>query len=126
MKRLVLIVIFALSTCGVWAQAKVPILSVDTLVHNFGDVAHKSDEVRCEFEFTNTGTAPLVFIKSTTSCSCTKVEYPRKPTPPGGKGKIVVIYEPNKKEAGVFYKEIDLYSNTTQKRHTFVVKGRAI
>jgi hypothetical protein len=45
---------------------------------------------------------------------------------PGAKGKVAVIYEPNKKESGVFYKAIDIYTNTSEKRHTLIVKGRAI
>jgi len=126
MKRIVAILIFVLSVCGVSAQSNAPVLQLDTLEYNFGDIPHKSPQVSCEFEFRNTGSAPLVFIKSTTSCTCTKVEYPRKPTLPGATGKIVVIYEPSKKESGVFYKEIDLYTNTPQKRHTLIIRGRAI
>jgi hypothetical protein len=127
MKRLVaLLFAFVLGACGVSAQTSAPIIKFDTLEYNFGDIAHKSEQVRCEFEFTNVGTAPLVFIKSTTSCTCTKVEMPRKPVMPGAKGKVAVIYEPNKKESGVFYKAIDIYTNTSEKRHTLIVKGRAI
>ena len=126
MKRIVAILVFMLSVCGVRAQSKAPVLQLDTLEYNFGDIPHKSEHVSCEFEFRNTGSAPLVFIKSSTSCTCTKVEYPHKPTLPGTTGKIVVTYEPSKKESGVFYKEIDLYTNTPQKRHTLIIRGRAI
>jgi hypothetical protein len=94
--------------------------------HDFGDIPHRSPRVECRFSFTNDGTAPLVITRVLTSCSCVKTEYPKKPIPPGGRGEIVVIYEVNKKEAGVFYKVIEVYSNSSDKRNNLIVKGNAI
>jgi hypothetical protein len=94
--------------------------------HDFGKVAHRLSKVECVFAFTNDGTAPLVITRAATSCSCVKVNYPKKPIPPGGKGEIKVVYEVNKKEAGVFYKVIELYSNAPEKRLNLIVKGNAV
>lgn len=98
----------------------------DKVEHNFGDIPHSSDRVEYRFEFTNDGTAPLVITRTLTSCNCTKVEYDRRPVPPGGRGAITVIYEANKKEAGVFYKTIEIYSNSPERRNNLIIKGNAV
>ena len=95
-------------------------------IYDFGSVDHKLPKIEHRFEFTNDGTEPLVVTKTRTSCNCVKVQYDKKPVPPGGKGTITVIYEVNKKEAGVFYKVIEIYSNTTEKRNNLIIKGNAI
>ena len=125
-KQILLAVVCVLGVSGLWAQTSSPQIKFDSLEYDFGKVPHKSSEVKCEFAFTNTGSAPLVIIKAVTSCTCTKVEYPKRPVMPGAKGTLTVIYEPNKKESGVFYKAIDIYANTPEKRHTIVVRGNAV
>jgi hypothetical protein len=94
--------------------------------HDFGNINHKLPKVECRFTFTNDGTAPLVITKILTSCSCVKTEYPKKPIPPGGIGEIKVTYEVNKKESGVFYKVVEVYSNSTDRRNNLIVKGNAV
>lgn len=98
----------------------------DKTTHDFGSIDHKLSKVECTFEFTNDGTEPLVITGARTSCSCTKVSYDKKPVPPGGRGTIKVIYEVSKKDAGVFYKTIDVYSNSADKRISLIIKGNAI
>ncbi len=93
--------------------------------YDFGSVDHKLPKIEHGFEFTNDGTEPLVITRTRTSCSCVKVRYDKKPVPPGGKGTITVVYEVNKKEAGVFYKVIEIYSNSADKRNNLIIKGNA-
>jgi hypothetical protein len=103
-----------------------PRFSFQSTEYDFGNIAHKLPKVECRFAFTNDGTAPLVITKVLTSCSCVKTSYDKKPIPPGGKGEIVVTYEVNKKESGVFYKVIEVYSNSVDKRNNLIVKGNAV
>ncbi len=135
MRKLFLLTISLFVVCGVWAQDadSVKVVKYDgphfkfvQTEHDFGEIPHKSKKVECRFEFTNDGTAPLVITKTLTSCTCVKVEYDKKPVAPGGKGVIVVSYEVNKKESGVFYKVIEVYSNSVDKRNNLVIKGNAI
>ena len=125
-KQILLAVVFTLGVGGLWAQSSAPKMQFDSLEYDFGKIPHKSESVKCEFAFTNIGSAPLVIIKAVTSCTCTKVDFPRKPVMPGAKTTLTVTYEPSKKESGVFYKAIDIYTNTPDKRHTIVVKGNAV
>jgi hypothetical protein len=103
-----------------------PHFDFETTEYDFGDIAHSLPKVECRFKFTNDGTAPLVITRILTSCSCVKTEYGKRPIPPGGEGEIVVTYEVNKKESGVFYKVIEVYSNSTDRRNNLIVKGNAV
>ena len=98
----------------------------DKTTHDFGAIDHSLAKVECRFEFTNDGTEPLVITKTLTSCTCTKATYDKKPVPPGGRGVITVIYEVSKKDAGAFYKTIDVYSNSVDKRISLIIKGSAV
>ncbi len=133
MKKYLILIGFLLFFVAAWAQdgdsvSKYggPHFKFENAEHDFGEIPHKSKQVECRFEFTNDGTAPLVITKTLTSCSCVKVSYDKKPVMPGRKGVIVVAYEVNKKESGIFYKVIEVYSNSVDKRSNLIVKGNAI
>jgi hypothetical protein len=130
MKRFFLLIGFLLLFTGTQAVAQDkpqgPHFAFESTEHDFGDIPHKSPKIEHRFAFTNDGTAPLVITKALTSCSCVKVDYGKRPIPPGGRGEIVVTYEVNKKESGVFYKVIEIYANIPEKRANLIVKGNAI
>ena len=94
--------------------------------YDFGDIARKGGDVECTFEFVNDGDTPLVITRVVTSCSCTKAEYSKKPIPAGTKSTIKIVYEPHKKEPGVFHKVIQIFTNTADKRKIVTVKGNSI
>jgi hypothetical protein len=79
--------------------------------HDFGSVPCGPDAVY-EYEFTNTGTAPLIIGKCAGSCSCTKPTCPSQPVMPGAKGKINVHFETKDKE-GAFNKSVFIKCNAT-------------
>jgi hypothetical protein len=133
MKKVILIIGMVLAVCvAVGETPETPEkhtgahFAFETMEHNFGRIAHATKQAQFRFEFTNDGTEPLVITKTLTSCSCVKVSYDKKPIPVGGKGSIVVGYEVSKKEPGVFYKVIEVYSNTPEKRTNLVIRGNAI
>lgn len=127
MKKIVLMAACLLAFVSVFGQESGAMLSFEKTEHNFGEVPHKAKQIECVFDFTNEGSAPLVITKAVTSCSCTKADYPKKPVMPGQRGSIRIIYEPSKKEAGMFYKAIEVYSNSSDaRRKTIVIRGKAI
>jgi hypothetical protein len=77
-------------------------------VHDFGAIPQKGNGTY-EFEFTNTGSAPLVLSNATSSCGCTVPNYPKTPIAPGEKGKITVRYDTNR--MGGFHKSVTVTSN---------------
>lgn len=130
-----MIIGFLVCVCGVSAEGVDSVkverhegahFAFENTEYDFGEIPHKSRKVECRFEFVNDGSAPLVITKTLTSCSCVKVTYDKKPVMPGKQGVITVAYEVNKKEPGIFYKVIEVYSNAAEKRTNLVIKGNAV
>jgi len=78
--------------------------------HDFGNINQDTENEHI-FEFTNTGTNPLIIESATGSCGCTVPEYPKEPIPPGKKGEIKVVYKPGKQK-GNQTKTVTIVANT--------------
>lgn len=74
-----------------------------------------------EILFKNTGDKPFVIYDVVTSCGCTKVDYPKTPTPPGGTLNFTITYEADK--PGHFNKSLKVYGNMKESPVKLVVKG---
>ena len=123
----VLAVLALATACVVAAQTpKGPQMTFKTTTHDFGDIARKGGDVACTFEFVNDGDAPLVIKRIITSCTCTKAEYSKRPIEPGQKSVIRIVYEPRKKEPGVFHKVIQIFTNAEESRRIVTVSGNSI
>ena len=61
-------------------------------VYDFGTVKASKGTVVHEFEFTNTGDAPLMIISAKADCGCTRPKFDAAPVKPGRKGKIKVTF----------------------------------
>jgi len=83
-------------------------ISFEKTVHDFGSILQKGDGTY-QFEFSNTGNAPLLLSNATSSCGCTIPSYPKTPIAPGEKGTIVVKYDTNR--IGSFHKSVTVTSN---------------
>ncbi len=90
--------------------------------HNFGEVAESGKPVSHTFEFTNEGEHPIVITRISTTCKCTSYNFSKKPVPSGGKGKITVTFNP-RKQSGVFYKVIQIFTNCEQERIMLTIRG---
>ncbi len=93
---------------------------------NFGEVSHHSRDLEYEFEFTNTGSSPLVILSVVTSCSCLKADFSRKPVPVGGKGVLKIIFEARKMPVGVFHRVVQVRSNSVERMSQIVVQGNIL
>lgn len=102
------------------AQNNMPIITMENQSHDFGTFPI-SESPSYEFVLKNTGNAVLVLLSVKTTCSCTKIKWPKKPIAIGATEKIEVTYKPT--EIGAFYKEIDVYSNTKNKVIHLTIKG---
>lgn len=119
MKHLTIAIIAILSVIapitGIAAEPKAaPAIEFAAKSHDFGTVQEKNGPVSCTFEFTNTGTAPLVIISAKTSCGCTTPSFTKRPVEPGKTGEITVKYNPDGRP-GEFDKSVTVRTN---------VKGR--
>jgi hypothetical protein len=95
--------------------------------YDFG-VLKRGPEAPHKFEFTNTGTQPLIVMNVTPSCGCTNVEWIKSPVAPGQKGWIKLSLKTDEQH-GVFNKEVYIQSNAItphgEKRYTLYIKGDA-
>lgn len=53
----------------------------------------KGDVVTADYEFMNEGNEPLLITDATFECSCTSVDFPKQPIPPGQSNKITVKFD---------------------------------
>ena len=90
------------------AQESGPNISFSSLIIDYGEIDKGSDGIRT-FEFTNTGTEPLIIAKVYSSCGCTIPKKPETPIGPGEKGEIQVKYDTNR--VGPIRKTITVNSN---------------
>lgn len=114
MKKLVFTIFFSLVTAAgfntVAAQENQigPIIEFTKDVYDYGNLKHGADG-KSIFEFKNTGVSPLIISHAQASCGCTVPQWPKEPIPPGGKERIVVMY--NTKNAGPINKSVTITSN---------------
>lgn len=90
--------------------SKFPIISFDKMEHDFGEIeAHTP--VETEFNYTNTGDAPLVITDIKSSCGCTvPKDWSREPLAPGESGKFSVKF--NGSGSNKITKTITVTANT--------------
>ena len=96
------------------ANAKVAEIKFDTLSHDFGTFSEKDPIVKCTFNFTNVGNAPLIIHQAIASCGCTVPTYTKDPIKPGEKGSIEVTYNGQGKFPGKFRKTVTVRTNAQE------------
>lgn len=101
-------------------------LKLDTSTVDFGDVQRRGGDLVREVGFVNDGSSPLVILSVTTSCSCLKAHYSRKPVAPGERGTIKIIYEARKMELGVFHRVMQVRSNSSDGVNLITVQGNSL
>ena len=119
MKKAILLLFVGLLALSVSAQETAKIeFKAETL--NYGVIDKGSDGVRI-FEFTNTGSAPLIISKVSSSCGCTIPKKPEEPILPGESGEIQVKYDTNR--VGPIRKAITVISNADTPTKVLKIKG---
>jgi hypothetical protein len=120
MKKMVLVLFVGLLTWSVSAQEKMAKIQFKSDTVDYGEIEKGSDGVRV-FEFTNTGDAPLVISKVSSSCGCTIPKKPEAPIQPGETGEIQVKYDTNR--VGPIRKAITVISNADTPTIILKIKG---
>jgi hypothetical protein len=92
--------------------------------HNFGYL-QRGDVDTIIYKFKNEGGAPLIITDTKVECSCTKVEFPHDPVPPGAGGEIIVIYD-SKGAIGYQDRVVSIISNSKKGDSKIHFKGDVI
>ena len=122
MKKVCLIISTLTLSVSVMAQ---PMMKLSQTEHNFGTFKEEAGRQTHEFLVTNSGNAPLVIQNIVASCGCTTPEWTKEPIPPGGKGKITAIYDPQNRP-GAFNKTLSVYTNSKPEVVVLSIKGEVI
>ncbi len=123
MKYLITILFVGILGVSVNAQEKVAKIEFKSTTIDYGTVEKGADGVRV-FEFTNTGDAPLIISKVSSSCGCTIPKKPKDPILPGKTGEIEVKYDTNR--VNPIRKTITVISNADTPTVALKIKGEVI
>ncbi|MCR9264851.1 MAG: DUF1573 domain-containing protein [Flavobacteriaceae bacterium] len=120
MKKTVLLLFVGLLSLGIYAQEGTAKIEFKSETIDYGEIAKGSDGIRV-FEFTNTGSVPLVISNVRSSCGCTIPKKPEDPILPGKTGQIQVKYDTNR--VGPIRKAITVTSNADTPTKILKIKG---
>ena len=90
--------------------------------HDFGTIKEADGLATFVFEFTNTGTDPLILKNVQPSCGCTTPDWPKEPILPGKKSAIKVSYNPSGRP-GSFEKSITVTSDGNPGTQVLKING---
>lgn len=125
MKRIILSAALLFIVSALIAQQNVAQIKFKTDKYNYGTIKEDDGVANYEFEFTNTGTSPLLVQRVSTSCGCTTPDWSKEPIAPGKTGKVKVGYDP-KGRPGPFNKTVSVYSNADQNVIVLQISGEVI
>ena len=120
MKKIVLVLFVALLGFSLTAQETGAKIQFKSETVDYGEIDKGSDGIRV-FEFTNTGNAPLIISKVSSSCGCTIPKKPEGPILPGKTGEIQVKYDTNR--VGPIRKAVTVISNADTPTKVLKIKG---
>ncbi|PQV45680.1 uncharacterized protein DUF1573 [Jejuia pallidilutea] len=123
MKHLFTLLFVGLISFSLNAQDKVAKIEFKETTIDYGTIEKGSDGVRT-FEFTNTGNAPLIISKVSSSCGCTIPKKPDAPIMPGETGNIEVNYDTNR--VNPIRKTITVMSNAETPTVALKIKGLVV
>ncbi len=89
--------------------------------HDFGTM-NEGDVVTHVFEFTNTGSEPLVLSNCKGSCGCTVPQCPKEPIAPGATGTIEVKFN-SKGKKNAQTKRVTIDANTDPAQTILTIKA---
>ncbi|AEH01281.1 DUF1573 domain-containing protein [Lacinutrix sp. 5H-3-7-4] len=123
MKNLIVVMFVGLMTFSVNAQEKVAKIEFKETTIDYGTIEKGANGIRT-FEFTNTGDAPLIISKASSTCGCTVPKKPKDPIMPGKTGEIEVKYDT--KRVMPIRKTITVLSNADTPSVALKIKGEVI
>jgi len=102
------------------AAKLVPVMEFQKVEHDFGTIVQGTPQ-ETVFKFTNTGNAPLVITKATSSCGCTVPNPPKEPIAPGEVGELNVKF--NGSGRNQITKTITVVANTVKGSEMLKIKA---
>ncbi len=105
-------------------KSQLPVIKFKELEFNYGKII-QGEKVSHTFTFTNEGKSNLIIASAKGSCGCTVAQPPKDPIPPGGTGKIDVVFDSNGK-SGMVSKSISVLSNCEPNTVILTIAGEIV
>jgi uncharacterized protein (DUF58 family) len=121
MKKLFFVFAFVLVANLANAQG---VIKFKTESHDFGKI-EEGTIATFTFEFTNTGTAPVVISNASPSCGCTTPDWTKEPVMPGKTGKVTASFSSAGRPGG-FSKTVTVVSNAETPQIILSFKGEVL
>jgi hypothetical protein len=106
------------------SNENLPEITFEEEVFDFGRIT-QGEKVSHAFKFKNTGEKNLIISGASGSCGCTVPEWPKEPIPPGGEGKIDVIFSSEGK-SGFQEKTVTIVTNCEPATRVIRIKTEII
>ncbi len=120
-KKFIVALVFPLFGLSLFSIAQ-PKLELEATTHDFGRIEEANGPVKHTFNFTNTGSEPLVIAGVKASCGCTTPFWTKEPIAPGESGKIEAKFDPKNRPGG-FSKSLTVTSNSQPNITMLYIKG---
>ncbi len=125
MRSIIIGFILSLGSLPLHAQELSGSIEFEERVYSFGSIREENGKVTHRFYFRNKGSKPVTISNIHSACGCIGKLVSSKPVPPGGKGEILISFDPAYQE-GFFSKEIVVLSNNNQEYNRVWVEGNII
>jgi len=108
MKKILTFMLFAAAALAGFAAGDKDKVNVefDSTTYDFGTIGASAEPVSHVYTMTNTGDEAVSIYSVSTSCGCTRPDYPKKPVNPGEKAGIKVKFLPAGQKSGEISRNI--------------------
>jgi hypothetical protein len=106
-------------------QQKAASITFSEKEYDFGKIKEERGPQTTSFEFTNTGSEPLLITRVRSSCGCTAPSWSKEPIQPGGKGYVKATFNPRNMR-GKFNKSVVVYTNGQPNMAVLRITGEVI
>ncbi|MDX5438780.1 MAG: DUF1573 domain-containing protein [Pontibacter sp.] len=103
------------------ADENAPVMTFEQTEYDFGTIK-QGETVEHTFEFTNTGSTPLIIENASATCGCTVPEWTKTPVAPGEKGTVAVKFNSTGK-MGQQQPTVTIRANTSPNIVRVAMKG---
>lgn len=109
------------SAQGYDASEKMPVISFDEDLHDFGRLT-VGENISYSFKFTNKGNADLVISGCSATCGCTVASYPKDRIAPGKSDYVTVSFS-SEGRRGQQFQEVTVMSNAQPSRTKLKIRA---
>jgi hypothetical protein len=124
MKKLILVLFACIAGFALHAQTADTTIVFTEVVHNFGEILQNAGPQTHSFEFTNTGTEPILIQRVQASCGCTTPGWTKEPVAPGEKGFVQATYNPSSPQT--FNKSLTVTTNANPGSIILRIQGKVV